>query len=320
MKSPPVNLLLLTTALMPSPASALSAPATWAGKRIAVFGGSGFIGSRVCRACVEVFGCASVISVSRTGGCPEWAHDQPWASTVDWTAGDAAEDGVALSAMRGGVDAVVSCVGTANVFSMGADGYSPSAFTADGRTRRQYYTDLNGPPNVRIAEAAAAAGATRLSFVGVATDVENGLRGSMPGTFEGKQAAAEAVRAALGDGATVFGPSAVYSGQAGAFLQQLLSSGVAKGLIVANRAIGEAGWRGEDLVTKARLTPPCPVDELALALGAAALGAVEIGPSERVVRVDGGGEVRTTGRHVDGTVAILEVARRARAALGVPGA
>lgn len=304
---------LLLAALLPS--RGLCAQA-WAGKRVCVFGGSGFIGSRVCRACVEKLGCKSVISVSRSGGPPKWASGQAWASQVTWATGDAAEDGVLADCMAGGVDGVISCVGLGDVLEMGKDGYSDMKYTSDGRSKRQYFYDGNGPPNQNIAAAAKSAGATKLAYVGVAQDAENGLRGSMPGLFEGKQAAAETAQAALGDGAIVFGPHAVYSGQAGAFVQGLLSSGAGRGLVGLNRAIGEMGWRGEDLVTKARLTPPVDVDELALALGAAAVGIVDVAKSERTVYIEGGVEVVSHGKYVDGTDAIRSLSGEAARRLG----
>ena len=63
--------------------------------RIAVFGGSGFIGSRVCQTLAGA-GC-SVVSVSRTGAPPAWAAAQPWSRQVEWLAADALADGFAES-------------------------------------------------------------------------------------------------------------------------------------------------------------------------------------------------------------------------------
>ena len=310
----------LVALLLALPSHGLSAQPAWAGKRVCIFGGGGFIGSRVCRACIEQLGCRSVTSVSRSGGPPEWAKAEAWASQVTWAVGDTSQDGVAELCMEGGVDGVVSCVGMGDVLGMATDGWSTTPYSADGRSKRQYFYDGNGPPNQKIAAAAKSAGATRLAYVGVAQDAENGLRGSMPGLFEGKQAAAEAAQAALGDGAIVFGPHAVYSGQAGALMQGLLSSGAGRGLVGLNRAIGEMGWRGEDLVTKARLTPPVDVEDLALALGAAAVGLVDVAKSERTVYIEGGVEVVSSGKYVDGTDAIQSLSGEAAPRLGRPQA
>ena len=70
--------------------------------RIAVFGGSGFIGSRVCQTLTGA-GC-SVVSVSRTGAPPPWAAAQPWSRQVEWLAADALADGFAESDAVGRID------------------------------------------------------------------------------------------------------------------------------------------------------------------------------------------------------------------------
>lgn len=70
--------------------------------RIAVFGGSGFIGSRVCQTLTGA-GC-SVVSVSRTGAPPPWAAAQPWSRQVEWLAADALADGFAESDPVGRID------------------------------------------------------------------------------------------------------------------------------------------------------------------------------------------------------------------------
>ena len=70
--------------------------------RIAVFGGSGFIGSRVCQTLTGA-GC-SVVSVSRTGAPPAWVAAQPWSQQVEWLAADALADGFAESDQVGRID------------------------------------------------------------------------------------------------------------------------------------------------------------------------------------------------------------------------
>ena len=103
-----IILLLLVTAL--KNASAYT---------VAVFGGSGFIGSRVCQTLVQSG--ANVISVSRKGGPPGWAKGQDWTRKVDWLAADVMEteldggddrDGALLRRALGNrIDGAVSCVG-----------------------------------------------------------------------------------------------------------------------------------------------------------------------------------------------------------------
>ena len=102
--------------------------------------------------------------------------------------------------------------------------------------------------------------------------------------------------------------------QFGRLVQGALSTPVARGVVTANRVLGNMGYRGEDLVTKTLLSPPCPADDLAQAIAATAVGAVTIERSERVTWMPGpdgnGQEVRAWGAHVDGTEQILDVAAR----------
>ena len=57
-----------------------------AGSQVTVLGGSGFTGSRVCKALVD--GGAEVVSVSKGGKAPAWAAGEAWASSVDWRSND----------------------------------------------------------------------------------------------------------------------------------------------------------------------------------------------------------------------------------------
>ena len=84
--------------------------------KVTVFGGSGFVGSRVCKALVA--NDVEVTSVSKSGRAPDWASSEAWANKVTWAqvdllgAGDTAVDAVLGTwAVTGTPDAVVSCVG-----------------------------------------------------------------------------------------------------------------------------------------------------------------------------------------------------------------
>ena len=284
-------------------------------RRVAVFGGSGFIGSRVCRTLVAN-GC-TVLSVSRSGDQTStpfgkslrWAVGEPWLEEVEWIEADAAA-GTALDARIGGVEGVVSCIGSKDVLSPSSNSYSGNKWSEESKADYS----RNFDPNERAVGAAVAAGAARFVLVDVASDAEIAYGGTRPGLYEGKRAAADAARAAFGDGATCIGPHSVVSGPQGDLKMRALDSSWARGLIAANRAIGNVGYRGEDYATRCALTPPCGADDLALAVAAAVLGAVEVEPSERFVFGAGGVEVRTRGRHVDGSAAIQALARRAQAA------
>ena len=50
--------------------------------KVTVLGGSGFVGSRCCKALVEKG--VSVTSVSTSGAAPDWCAGQEWAQSVEW--------------------------------------------------------------------------------------------------------------------------------------------------------------------------------------------------------------------------------------------
>lgn len=77
--------------------------------RVAVWGGSGFVGSRVCQL-LTACGCTCV-SLSRSGGPPTWAVGEAWTADVTWLVADAAGGPGHAPAALGQIDAAVSCVG-----------------------------------------------------------------------------------------------------------------------------------------------------------------------------------------------------------------
>ena len=91
----------IATLLMLQGASAL---------KVTVCGGTGFVGSRVCKQLVDAG--AEVTSVSKSGMVPAWASGEEWTSKVTWVKNDPL-DGARenLEAAIGSPDAVVSCVG-----------------------------------------------------------------------------------------------------------------------------------------------------------------------------------------------------------------
>ena len=289
--------------------------------RVAVVGGSGFIGSHVCKALVAR-GC-SVTSISRNGAdtpgpiqmdgtqkrLAERFRGETWIDEVNWFAGDASNEDEAIAAFANGVDGVVCCVGSPGVLKMSKEAWNGNKWSEESLRLYAQNHDANGV----AAAAAKKAGAQRCALIGVSSDTETGFGGTQPGLFKGKRDSAADARAAFGDALTYFGPHQVVGSQD--FRLKALDSGWARGLIALNKAFGELGYRGEDYVTRARLTPPVSVDDLATAIAAAITGAVEVEPTERCVIANDGGvdgvEICTTGRYVDGTAAIAKLAAEA---------
>jgi len=219
------------------------------GQKIAVLGGTGFVGSRV----VDILSKAGadVFSVSKSGGGP---------GGVALDLADPASAGALAEALQG-VDAVVSCVG-----------FNP--FGGDEAMSRA----VNGDANAAAA-AAAEAGVKRFVYVSVASIVRDvvGDANLMTGYFEGKKIAESAVANAFAEtDALVLKPSFVYGGDAfsanpprvtqqyGEVLTKLLGSGLVKG--IADKMPGAIALT---------LAEPVAVDTLARACAAGAVGAAE---------------------------------------------
>ena len=160
------------------------------GTKIVVFGGNGFVGSRVAQQLAEAG--AKVVSVSRSGAPPAWASGQEWVNSVSWQKGDPNEED--WSDALAGCAAVVSCVGVIG----GSD-----ANMQEG----------NGNTNVAIAEAAAAAGVPRIVYVSVSNAVRDAVGGfALKGYFKGKEEAEASIKAAFPKNAVILAPTFIYGG------------------------------------------------------------------------------------------------------------
>ena len=85
-------------------------------KAVTVLGGTGFVGSRVCKLLADQEGIETVISLSKTGRIPAWLakeEERKNKNKIVWTAIDlvTASDSELDTAM-GTPDAVISCLGT----------------------------------------------------------------------------------------------------------------------------------------------------------------------------------------------------------------
>ena len=115
--------------------------------KIAVVGGSGFVGSRVCKILVSTG--AEVTSLSKSGARPQWASEESWTANVKWTSIDLlGADDAAIDNAMGAPDAVISCVGVVDPDS-------------------QVLKDGNGRANANAFASAKRAGIKRAVYVSV---------------------------------------------------------------------------------------------------------------------------------------------------------
>ena len=247
--------------------------------RVAVFGGSGFIGSRICGMLANA-GC-DVVSVSRSGGPSDWASTQPWAGRVRWLQADlASNDGDALP--LGHLDAAVSTIGNVRPAPDWEEFWG--LHWDDAVTRAE-----NGAVNERAAEAAARAGARRYVYISCSFNTAKAFEGPLEGYLDGKRAGEAAALHHFGDrdGALVVGPSLVYGGgrfkRAGALLASVLSSPPVRfynASLSAIRGLSRSP-NSEDWLSEVAFTPPLDVDVVARACAAGAVSATvgaELGP------------------------------------------
>lgn len=258
--------------------------------KVTVVGGSGFVGSRVCKALTSSG--AEVTSVSKSGRAPDWASGEAWTNSVTWAKADLLGDAAsAIDAAMGSPDAVVSCVGVVDP--------DPAVLRSG-----------NGAANVNAFASAKRAGVKRSVYIGVASEVaaceENWLpfaKDEFSAYFAGKQEAEEAAADAVGGDATklcVIKPTFIYGGDS--FALPL------PGKFVAPRVTADYGAAVEEILSlelvqtladaapgliKVALRPPVSADSVAAACANAALGELVKGDATR----------RAVGT-LDGTVAI----------------
>ena len=119
--------------------------------RVTVVGGTGFVGSRVCKALVAR--AVTVTSVSRSGRIPQWAAGESWTRDVEWVSVDLlGDDDAAVDAAMGSPDSVISCVGVVD---------------PDPEVLRRG----NGVANVKAFSSAKRAGVKRAVYISVASEV-----------------------------------------------------------------------------------------------------------------------------------------------------
>eukprot|EP00566_Odontella_aurita_P036166 CAMPEP_0113536392 /NCGR_PEP_ID=MMETSP0015_2-20120614/6232_1 /TAXON_ID=2838 /ORGANISM="Odontella" /LENGTH=318 /DNA_ID=CAMNT_0000435745 /DNA_START=103 /DNA_END=1059 /DNA_ORIENTATION=- /assembly_acc=CAM_ASM_000160 len=229
------------------------------GKSITVFGGTGFVGSRVCKYLIESG--ADVTVVSKEGGVPSWCSSEEWTKSVEWKSNNL---------VRGPRESLLDSVGSpdAVVSTVGAIGFDVQSLLLG-----------NGVANAEAAKASKEKGASKFVYVSVASAVSD-CNVAVPayfknGYFRGKQDAEAAIVENFGEEYCFVKPSFIYGGDSfglfpprvtdayGSFIDELLSKELFK--FLADLLPGLLG---------VVFLPPVSVDAVAKACAGAAIGAI----------------------------------------------
>mmetsp|Transcript_17768 Transcript_17768/g.35073 ORF Transcript_17768/g.35073 Transcript_17768/m.35073 type:complete len:271 (-) Transcript_17768:347-1159(-) len=164
-------------------------------KRMVVFGGSGFVGSRILEMMVSRGSASEFVSLTRSGKPPH-RQDQPkWLNKVEWAQGDSLQPGTFKDRLSSD-SAVIISVG------------SPPLPTNSEEARLEQ-VKANGETCVSIIEAAAEQGVKRLVLIN-ATMPEWTPSGYREGKELARQAAIKFAEGSNDRGAVILKPSAIY--------------------------------------------------------------------------------------------------------------
>mmetsp|Transcript_19619 Transcript_19619/g.44533 ORF Transcript_19619/g.44533 Transcript_19619/m.44533 type:complete len:244 (-) Transcript_19619:143-874(-) len=214
--------------------------------KVIVFGGNGFVGTKVLQALCGRSAVAAV-SVSRSGSKPKHLENEAWASKVQWEKGDAMKPETFQNLLEG-TTAVVVSIGSPPI-------------PAD----EAWQTMMNGDSNCSVINAAAAAGVPRLVLVNATTPAW-----CPSGYAKGKAMAAKCAEEFVGGeasrGALVVKPGAIYGTRhtAGGIpipLAPLLAP-VRFGLNLAPSLVS-AATKAVPYLLEGALVPPVSVEALA---------------------------------------------------------
>jgi len=139
---------------------------------IVVYGGNGFVGTRVAKALLERDVCA--VCLSRTGHKPLHLKNRKWSESVRWCKGDASAPDTQLLER---LDGLVTLVGSPPVPTLSKSAYDEQVF-------------MNGTANANAIREAGEAGIKRIVLVGA--QIPFPLRGDRFGYSKGKRIAFEA--------------------------------------------------------------------------------------------------------------------------------
>jgi len=164
------------------------------GQRVVVYGGNGFVGTRVARCLAEKN--IYTVCVSRTGHKPVHLKDQPWSENVRWCKGDASEPHPDLLESA---SVLITLVGSPPLPTLTKDAFEHQVF-------------MNGTTNVNAIRAAGTAGIKKVILLGAKIPLP--LRSDRFGYTKGKRLALEAAKAfselSSEHRAAVLQPGAIY--------------------------------------------------------------------------------------------------------------
>ncbi|KAK9816943.1 hypothetical protein WJX72_007264 [[Myrmecia] bisecta] len=152
--------------------------------RLVVFGGNGFVGSRVCEQALKTG--LSVVSISRSGR-PKALAGAAWADSIDWVQADAFEPATYRDQLQGAVG-VVSCLG--------------------GFGSNEQMFKICGEANITAINEAAEAGVGRFVFISVHDYRFPGF--FLSGYFQGKRKAENALAAKFPEGGVALRPGFIH--------------------------------------------------------------------------------------------------------------
>ena len=284
------------------------------GFKVAVFGGSGFIGRRICEVLIKSGDC-EVCSISKSGKPPAYYCDNSWADKIEWISYDFAKEMESPTEEEnidlGTIDAAISCVGNMNpclewkqLFGLG--------FNNDKLMVQ------NGEWNERICELSKNSGAQNFVFMSVNYETSKAFEGPIPRYIYGKRRAESKACELFGPDKTfVLGlPPIVYGGnrfkKLGDIFRQLVESSIAKRYVGTNdflRSLSSAPM--EDWLEKMIFSSPVLVENVARVACICAFGNISkdiVGPRKQgFFDTDGKPVFYDDVVFIDGTDAIEEL-------------